>query len=388
MPVFKYRGYNSEGRRHSGALEADNVTDALRLLKLKDIYPEKVVHENKTGFTFSITSDAGALKTLTAHLAVLVSSGVAIVDAMDTLSERRGGKLRSMLVSIKERLRAGASLSRAMEDYPKFFPDFYISMISAGETGGCLDSVLNELADFLESRDEMDSAVKSAAIYPAIMLTVGTFVLTFVFVFVVPKLVKIFEDSDKALPLATVILITMSNFLKNYLWALIAGIICLTYMIRRYVKTHALKVGEILTKIPVLNSLYVSRFLKTTGSLLKNGVPMLKTLRLSSKTIGNAFYERQILEAEKAVSEGLSLSLALSDFPPIVKEIILTGERTGALSDMLLKTSLTYEKEFKAGTKRALTALEPLIVLVMGFIVGFIVFAVLLPVFELNQLIR
>jgi general secretion pathway protein F len=261
-------------------------------------------------------------------------------------------------------------------------------MISAGEAGGCLESVLNELADFLESRDEMDSAVKSAAIYPAIMLMVGTFVLTFIFVFVVPKLVKIFEDSDNVLPLATVILITLSNFLKHYLWALVIGIVCLTYVVRRYIQRHALVVGRILTKMPVLNSLYISRFLKTTGSLLKNGVPMLKTLRLASKTVGNAFYEKEILDAERSVSEGLSLSSSLPDFPPIVREIILTGERSGSLAEMLLRAALTYEKEFKSGTKRLLSALEPLIVLVMGVIVGFIVFAVLLPVFELNQLIK
>ncbi|MBF0564922.1 MAG: type II secretion system F family protein [Nitrospirae bacterium] len=416
MPTFQYSGYTPDGSRDSGTLEADSVNDCIRILKLKKIYPKEVRREGEasddpmsTGIGaatrngadtatrkgngaslrrgFSNSGQQG-VSVMTRQLSILMSAGVPLVDAVKTLTSQQKGRLRGVLVRLRERLAAGASLSRAMEDFPDIFPEFYVNMVGAGEAGGSLDVVLENLADFLETQEELKSSVRAATVYPAIMLSVAALVLVFVFVFVVPKITRIFEESSRALPFVTVVLIWISKLFQHYWWALGIAAIAAYSLLKNLIMRHPVYVGLLLNRVPLLNALYLSRFLRMAGFLLSSGVPVLKTMRLASKTIGNRYLEEHIVAAEANVAEGMPLSTALSVLPPVVMQIVATGEKTGTLPKMLLKAATAFENDFQRGVKKGLTMLEPMMVLIMGLIVGFIVFSVLLPIFELNQIIK
>ncbi|KWT92671.1 type II secretion system F family protein [Candidatus Magnetominusculus xianensis] len=391
MPVFKYKGYAQDGSPSSGVIEADGKADALRLLKYKQIYPNEIMRETQhsAGFSLFRRLDAAALSKLTRQFSVLLSSGVPMVESVRTLIEQENtGHARYVLIGLKERISAGAGLSRAMEDFPDVFPEFYISMVNAGEGSGCLDTVLERLSDFLETQEQLKADVRAASVYPTVMVCVGAIVLFFIFSFVVPKLTKVFEDSATELPLITTILIQITHVFQHYWW-LIGGVVMGGWLyLRRVIKSNGRYFGALLMRVPLLRALYVSRFLTTAGFLLSSGVPMLRALRLASRSIGNTFLAGHVEAAEKDVAEGISLSAALSAFPPIVRQIVSTGEKTGTLPEMLGRAARMYEDEFRLGVKKTISALEPALIIMMGLIVGFIVFAVLLPVFELNQLIK
>jgi general secretion pathway protein F len=220
------------------------------------------------------------------------------------------------------------------------------------------------------------------------MLGVGMVVMFFIFSFVVPKITKIFEDSSRELPFITVILIKTAHVFQHYWWLI--GILLITgyFGTMRFIRRKALIVGAMLMRVPLLRALYVSRFLRTAGFLLSSGVPMLRALRLASRSIGNAYLAAHVEAAEGEVAGGVSLAAALSAFPPIVRQIVSTGEKTGTLPEMLERAAQMYENEFRLGVKKSLSAFEPALIILMGLLVGFIVFAVLLPIFELNQLIK
>lgn len=373
----------------SGAIEAEGPGDAQRLLKQRAIYPGTITEElSRKRPLFTLGANEEKTAAVTRQLAILLLCGVPIVESVRTLSEQQGGAMRTVLVNIRERLAGGSSLSRALEDFPDLFPEFYISMVHAGETSGTLAEVLDRLADFLETGQELKARVKSASMYPLLMLMVGGGVLFFVFTFVVPKITKIFTDSHKALPLSTQVLIGIAGLFQHYWWLIAILAAVAVYGIKLLIRKKGVLVGALLYRIPVLSLLYVSRFMRTVGFLLASGVPMLKALILSAKAVGNRYLEALIMEAQQKVAEGTSLSASLPFFPPVVRQIIATGEKGGRLSEMLLRAAETFEKDFQIRVKRYLTLLEPVMILVMGLIVGFIVFSVLLPIFELNQIIK
>ncbi|MBF0345549.1 MAG: type II secretion system F family protein [Nitrospirae bacterium] len=389
MPIFRYNAYRSDGSKETGSINAESHSDCLRLLRHRSLYPSDIKEEGHAApGRFSLAKKSVNLSVITRQLSVLLSSGIPIVEGIKTLTEQQKGYARALLADIRDKLIAGASLSKAMADYPNVFADFYINMISAAETSGNLDVVLNNLAEFLESQDELRAKVRAAAVYPMIMLGVGSVVLLFIFMFVVPKITKIFEDSRQALPFITVILVWVTHVIERYWWALgmFGGVVW--FALRFFVLRNRLLLGAMLNKVSVLNALYLSRFLRIAGFLLNGGIPVLMTLRLAAGSIGNLYLQRHVLDAEKVVAEGVELSTALRQFPPLVRQIIATGEKTGTLADMLIKAAQSYENEFHMQVKRLLTMLEPALLLLMGLIVGFIVFAVMLPIFELNQIIR
>ncbi len=295
---------------------------------------------------------------------------------------------KGVLVAMRERVSSGLPLSRAMEDFSDIFPDYYINMVSAGETGGRLDSILERLSHFLESQEDIKTQIRNASIYPLFLSLVGMAVLFFVFLFVVPKITKIFADSEAALPLITVILIEVSRLLQSFWWLFFAIVIFLWYGVKLFIKKKSALYGSILYRVPLLKTLYMARFLRITGFLLQGGVPVLRALQLSAKSAGNRFIEEYLLETERNVAEGASLSTSIGIFPPVVKQIVSTGERGGNLAETMLKAAGAYEKEFAMSVRRYLSMIEPVMILIMGLIIAFIVFAVLLPIFELNQLIQ
>jgi general secretion pathway protein F len=387
MPIFRYKGYGSEGKATAGTIEADGVKDATLKLRTMGLHP-KEIHEqvHRKGFSLRRRADAGRLPAITRHLSVLLHSGVPLVEALRALGEESKGKWREILIGLRERVTEGASLSRAMEDYQDAFPEFSRSMVQAGEKSGTLDSVLGRIADFLEGQMAVREKVKSAMIYPIFLTCVSFVVLAFLFAFVVPKIVKIFEDMETALPLATVTLICISNLFVNYWWAMIAVLIALLFGGRRVLRTQRRLVDRV--TMSAFGSLYLTRFARTLSFLLEGGLPMLKALELAGRTSGNSLLYEKVRHASSMVTEGASLSSSLSGLPPVLLELIGTGEKSGKLVDVLGHAADSYEAEFDRKVQKALVLLEPTMLLVMGLVVGYIVFAILLPLFQLNQLIK
>jgi general secretion pathway protein F len=389
MPIFRYRGYRSGGSEAAGTIEADGLKDALSKVRELGFYPrtiERVSGQRRPRLSLR-RDDTGRLPDVTRQLSVLVRSGVPLVEALRALSEESKGYWKDTLVAIRERVMSGASLSRAMEDYEKTFPEFYRNMVQSGEASGTLEKVLERLSDFLEHQNAVREKVKAAMVYPVFMASVGIVVLSFIFTFVVPKIVKIFEDSHNALPLMTHILIWVSNAFVHYWWLLLAGAIGLLLGGRKLTERNRALIDSALVRLP-FQGLYYSRFTRTLGFLLDGGLPMLRALELAGKSTGNAYLQRKVKEAEMKVSEGARLSSSLEGLPPVLLQLIATGEKSGQLSDILARAADAYDTEFDRKVQKALSLLEPSMILLMGLVVGFIVLAVLLPMFQLNQLIK
>jgi general secretion pathway protein F len=391
MPIFQYKGYRSDGSAASGTIEADGVQNAIEGVKALGIYPKDVneyVHRKRRWLPSR--QDRTLLPHITRQLAVLLSSGVPLIDALRSLAEENGGLWKTLLVSVRERVSGGASLSRALADHRKIFPEFYISMVAAGEKSGTLDRILVRVADFLEKQEGVRAKIRMAMIYPLFMISVGFLVMVFLFTFVIPKIVKIFENTRSALPLATVVLIKVSNLFVYYWWAVIVVLAALVYWIRRLREHHGEWIDAMKLKAPggVLQSLYFGRFARTLSFLLDGGLPMLKSLELAAKSAGNRVIEARILKAGERVAEGAGLSSSLEGFPSVLLQLIATGEKSGTLSVTLGKAADSYEEEFERKVQKSLALLEPGMILLMGLVVGFIVLAVLLPMFQMNQLIK
>jgi general secretion pathway protein F len=263
-------------------------------------------------------------------------------------------------------------------------------MVAAGEQSGRLDMVLTRIADFLEGQEAMRSKIRTAMIYPLFMISVGFVVLSFLFTFVVPKIVRIFENAKSALPFVTVILIAISNLFVNYWWAIIIIVAAIFFSAGRIKEKNRPFIDRLKLKLPggLLQSLYLGRFSRTTAFLLEGGLPLLKALELAAKSIGNSILEQKIRNAARMVAEGARLSASLEGFPSVLLQLISTGEKSGTLTEVLNRAANSYEEDFERKVQKALSLLEPSMILLMGLIVGFIVLAILLPMFQLNQLVK
>jgi len=391
MPIFQYRGYRSDGSEVTGTLEASSYKDAVVRLKDSGLYP-KTVQETiyKKRFTIFRRSDPSLLPLTTRQLSTLLSSGVPLMDALSSIAEEHKGYWQNMLISVKERIEGGSSLSKALEGYEKIFPEFYVNMVAAGEASGTLDMVLSRLSDFLESQANLKSKVSMAMVYPTIMICIGFVVLSFLFTFVIPKITSIFKDTESALPFVTVVLITISDIFHNYWWLLLIMLFGGMFGLKRLREKNRLFLDRLMLRLPgdIIQTLYLTRFTRTLSSLLEGGLPVLRSLELASKSIGNSALEKRVRDAEQHVAEGARLSASLDGFPPVLLQLIATGERSGKLVEVLKSAADSYENEFSRKVQKALSFLEPGMILIMGLIVGFIVLAVLLPIFQLNQLVK
>lgn len=403
MSTFRYKAYSASGSAVSGTLEADSERQALAQLKEKGLLPREIsadgaVDSPTSYFSFKRGISAADLSLFTRRLATLVASAVPLFEAMGSLCEQEeNGPLRQVLLRVKERIAEGASLSRAFAAEPKIFSESFVSMVAAGEASGALDVVLERLADFLEEQEQVRSRVVSAMAYPILMLLVGGGVMLFLLTVVIPKIVVIFEDSKAALPLITVLLIKVSHFMRNWWW-LLAGLAILSVPLYRkaMLREHLrMKRDELLLKLPLAGAmqkqLLLSRFSRVIGLLLSSGVPIIRSLEITSEVLVNRVYRSFLRGVMEEIAQGGTLSGCLRKsplFPPMLVHLIGVGEKGGNLEEMLLKAGTAFEREFNARLTRLMGLMEPLLVLGMGVAVGFVVMAVLLPIFEMNQLIK
>jgi general secretion pathway protein F len=391
MPVFKYKGYDQAGSLTEGVIEADGQKDAVLKIKTKGIFPKDIEEAlSKRKKIFSKKPSQLVLSSVTRRLSTLISSGVPLIDAISAISAEHKGDWRNILTGIKDQLAGGSTLARAMEAHPEIFPESYTGMIAAGESSGKLTDVLLKLADFLEKEITIKNKVRTALIYPTFMACVSILIVIFLFIFVIPKITKVFEDTSASLPFITMMLIWISTLFKNFWWVLLlcAGGAAVLY--KNILETKKEMIDSLLLKEPlgILMELYMLRFSMTIGFLLSGGLQILNAMQLAAKSIGNTVLEKKVIEARENVSQGASLSASLEGFPPTLLQIITTGEKTGKLAEVLMKTSESYEAEFDRKLQGAIGLLEPVLILTMGLVVGFIVVSVLLPIFEMNQIMR
>jgi len=404
MPIFHYKAYDNLGKEVSGVIEASGAKDAAARLKQDGLYPRDVSLEAKKRELFawlkSLRPRGGSVDLASAsrQLSTLLSSGASLHESLEIIiKEWEDTSFMANFMDVKERLAGGSSFARALEAQGGAFPEMYCRMVEAGEETGTLDSVMTRLADYLEARDRVYEKVKTALIYPILMTIVGLAVLSFLVIFVIPKITTIFKDTDTALPLITVILLGITSFVRKF-WPLIPVFaVALPWGISRYLKRprgKALK-DRLIIKIPVIGKtikkFYLFTMTRTLGSLLSSGVPLLRALDMTGKVVNHTLFQGVFDKAVRDVTEGGDLSKSLSSsklLPGMIVYMTSIGEKSGQLPEMLLKVAESYEREFNTSVERGLALMEPVLILLMGAAVGFIVIAILLPIFELNQIVK
>lgn len=403
MPSFRYSAYGRSGGEVSGVIDADSQRAAIELLKKDGLYPRTIAPAGEAGAAGVFSSlrrrvSLPELSLMTRRLATLLGAAVPVYEAVATLcAQERPGELKNVLGRLRDRLAEGTGLAKAMAAEPRIFSDSYVNMVAAGEASGALEIVLERLAEFLEDQDEVRGKIVTSLAYPILMVVVGTGVMMFLLGFVVPKIVTIFEESKAALPLITVLLIKTSHVVRSGWWALVLLGGGAVYGYRRLAKRDEFRHRQdrLLLRFPLvgplLQRLILSRFAKVLGLLLASGVPVIKAMDITGAAVVNREYRACLTRVREELIEGGNLSASLgksSLFPPLMVHMIAVGEKSGELEKMLTRAGNAFEKEFEAAVTRLMALLEPLLVLGMGVCVGLVVVAVLLPIFELNQLVK
>ena len=409
MPVYEYSALNAEGRKRKGIVDAGSIAAARQKLREMAVFPVEIA-ETAARKREDTAARGGAihlfrkvglqeLAVMTRQLATLLGAGLPLVPSLAALvAQIRHPVLKTTLARIKDEVNEGNSLTQSISHFPEVFPPFYVNMVRAGEASGTINLVLERLADFNEGQQALRTKIRSALAYPLFMFFIGSGVLFFLITFVVPNITNIFREMHQTLPGITVFLIVVSGFLKAFWWIialiLLAGIVGLRYAIRRTERGRYLW-DRFKLNVPLFGALNrkiaVARFSRTLGTLIQSGVPLLSALEIAKNVVDSIVIADEIRRAAKEVEEGASLSTPLSRsgfFPPIAVEMISVGEQSGNMETMLFRIADAYETEVEANILVLTSLLEPAMILVMGAVVGFIVISVLLPIFEMNQLVR
>jgi general secretion pathway protein F len=401
VPTYRYTGVSREGIEKKGVVDAESVFAARLKLRTDGMYPLALTEEIGKGRLFPSLSLLGRkefLPLLTRQLATLVGAGVPVVSAIQSLSAQVDDpESRSVLVEVQEGVRSGMSLARAVESQPGTFPELYVSMVRAGEESGTLPLSLSRLADHLEEQARTVNRVRSALTYPLLMASVAGLVIVFLLSFVVPKIVGVFSHLGQALPLPTRVLIAVSGLFAAGWWVLLLLLGGLVVAGRRYLATSKGKRvrDSLLLRLPILGRIVqlsaLSRFARTLSTMVAGGIPIDRALRIVAPVVGNAVFAERIEAAAARVVEGSSLSEALrqhAEIPPTLVQMVAVGEESGKLDYLLEKMGEAIDGEVEARLSRALSLMEPVIILIMGTVVAYIVISVLLPLLEISTIVR
>jgi len=396
MPVFTYRGTNRAGTAVAGEMTASNKTELQSLLRRQQITPTRMSEKGKE---FNLPSfgggvDSKELAIFTRQFSVMIDAGLPLVQCLEILASQQENKtFQKVLSGTRGSVEGGSTLSAAMKQYPKVFDALYTNMVEAGETGGILDTILQRLSAYIEKNVKLQRAVKSALVYPVGVLTIAAAVITLLLWKVVPVFATLFAGLGVELPLPTRIVIALSQFVGSIFGFLIfVAVIASVIGLKLWYGTPGgrMVIDTIILKIPVLGALMrkiaVARFTRTLGTLISSGVPILEGLDITAKTSGNAVIEKALTQVRKSLEEGKSLTDPLKEsevFPGMVTQMIAVGEQTGAMDAMLQKIADFYEEEVDAAVKDLLTALEPIMIVFLGLVVGGVVISMYLPLFSL-----
>ena len=403
MPRYQYEAITHSGQTVNSTLEADSKTELIAQLQQMGYWPTQVVEEGealetkaKRFFSFGTRKIKSAeVEFFTYQLAALVNAHVALPRALEvTLEQISNPELHNVISQVKQDVEQGATFNVALEQHPKVFSDLYINMVKAGEAGGVLGEVLERLAEFAERQRVLKNQVVSALFYPAILFGLMVTAVIILMILVIPKFTEMFLEFDADLPLPTQILISVSDAFANFWWLGLLAISLIVTVLRQYLRTEAGKIllDRIKLKIPLVGPVFstfaIVRFTRTMATLLENGVRMLPALQVVKDTIGNKVYSNAITEAEKEVEQGSTLSRELGqskDFPSLVTHMIAVGEESGEPVTMLSKLSEYYDMEIRKSLERLTSSISPLVILIMGLLIGFIAVAMILPIFEAQQ---
>ncbi len=408
MPYFTYKARDAQGKLISGTLESDSRSSVVARLQVMGYFPVDIRGGEATSTGARPAASrwlgripfgrgrvrSGDLTMFYRQMSDLVGAGVPLVKALGIVKEQSPSPaLRGLLSQVDQDVQSGDTFARALARHPGTFNRLATAMIHAGEAGGLLEETLGRLADFAEMEEELRGRVKSALAYPLIMSAAGLLAVIVLITFVIPRIVSIFRDLNQTLPVTTQLLIAVSEFLGAY-WYLLAGGLALALGgARRYVRSSAgaLHYARLQLKLPVLGEVIlkrdVARFARTLGSLLKNGVPILSALEIANEVLTNALIRADTEKIPDGITQGVGVARSLKGsafFPPVVVNMIAIGEETGNLPGVLLKVASTYEGQVDRSIKTLTSILEPLIILIMGLVVGFIVISMLLPIFSLD----
>lgn len=403
MPVFEYKGVSAAGKKISGVQDGESLKsiktklkkEGVIVLEIREGASVRAARRGTTAITFGTRVKLTDLANATRQLATLLSSGLPLMDSLSVLvDQEENAALKSALSAVRDSVREGASLADALKENPKVFSQLYMNMVSAGEASGTLEITLDRLADFLDEQVRFRGRISAALAYPAFMTIIGISMLFFIFSFVMPRIVGMFEDMKQQLPLITVILLGTVRFLSSFWWAILIAIAGAVYYARRYLKTQSGKENfdARLLKMPVFGTLIrmiaVSRFTRTFGTLLQSGVPTLAALDIVKSVVGNTVLANAIAQARENVREGEPIADPLKRsglFPPVVVQMVAVGEKSGELEKMLLKISDSFDRTVETRLTGLMALLEPVIILVMGLIIGFVVIAIMLPMLQMSS---
>lgn len=421
MPVYEYKGLNAKGKAVQGVKEADSPRGLKTLLRkegifLTDLYEEKAGKQNKKKklsggkektslldkeFDFQKYFQRVTLQEVslfTRQLSTLLAAGIPLVESLAALVDQTDNdKFKRILSQLKDRVNEGSSFADALKEHTSLFSNLYINMVRAGETSGNLETVLQRLAEFTEAQMKLRGKLRGALIYPLVMTIIGMAVVGILMTFVVPKITKLFEDLNATLPIYTRVLITVSRAFQNYWFILIPLIGLAIYGLKRYLSTEkgTAQYDAIVLKVPIFGPLVrmiaTSRFSSTMSTLLSSGVPMLSAMSIVQTIVGNTVLSKVIEEARDNVREGESLAAPLrrsGEFDPIVGHMISVGERSGHLEEMLQHVADSYQNQVDDRVNSLTALLEPLILVVMAVVVGFIIMSIMMPILQLNNAIR
>ncbi|MCW5198536.1 type II secretion system inner membrane protein GspF [Desulfobulbus sp. F3] len=413
MPVYEYTALDAAGKKHKGVLDADSIAVARQRIRQLGKYPVEIketVPKGRKGRKaaatsfFSLSGGSQRIKQQEVHvatrqLATLLGAGIPLVPALTGLIEQTSNKsLQTIIAQIKDSVNEGNSLTESLTEHPRLFSKVYVNMVHAGEASGSLDVVLERLAEFGERQQAMHSRISAALIYPIFMGLVGVGVLFALITFIVPSITKVFIERKQALPLPTALLIKISAFLQTYWWLALLLIIA-AFMGLRYFFLQNQYGRRIWDKmkltLPVVGDLNIksaaASMSRTLSSLLQSGVTLVTALQIVKNILNNVLLVGVLEQAGEELEKGKSLSNFLRGnpyFTPMLVQMIAVGEQSGALEKMLSKAADSYEKEVEAKVLAMTAMIEPIMILAMGMAVGFIVMSILLPIFEMNQLVK
>lgn len=406
MPIFVWEGRTAQGRVVKGdSLDAPNLEAALARLREQRIrpIPNRVREKGKglereiniPGFGESVKTKDVSL--LTRQLATMIDAGLPIVQCLDILGQQSENKLlRNTIATVKKDVEGGCTLADALRKHPKIFDDLYVNMVEAGEAGGILNTILNRIALFIEKANRLKKKVKGAMIYPCAIIGVAVIVVAVLMIFVIPVFAELYGGMGQALPMPTQLCIDISNWFVAYWYLLVAAGVGIFMAITFYYKTPQghMNIDRLLLRMPIIGDLLrkvaVARFSQNMALLLSSGVPILDGLAICAKTSGNKVVEKAIMESRVSISQGKTVAEPLRDskiFPPLVCQMVAVGESTGGLDNMLRKVAELYEEEVDDAVNNLTAMMEPMIMVVLGVILGGLVIAMYLPIFQMGSLV-
>ncbi len=410
MPVYEYKALTHAGKATKGIIDADTAKDARNKLRRDKVLVTEIWQAAKKGkksrgakgksgkLSLDLTLERGIssrdLATFTRQFSTLLRSGIQLADALRALVEQCVDRhFEQVLRNVKEEITTGNNLAEALAKHPRYFSDLYVNMVRAGEASGNLDTVLSQLAEYVQKQASLKGKVMAAITYPLIMVVVGTGVVIFLMSYVVPRITQVLKDRNQPLPFVTEILVGISDFMADYWWIMFIGVAALFFFVKAIVATDAgrLKFDTMLLRMPLFGNLFskqaISRFAMTFATLLKSGLPALDALKIVALVVNNARLTKVINDIHGRILEGADIATPIKRskiFPPMVGYMVSVGEQSGQLEEILDRLSESYEEELDFAIQKLTAAIEPIIIIVLAVVVGFIISAVLLPLLDFS----